>query len=124
MSSFPLFLKDEPTRAKPILTFATDRALWSIGAMDRSNFVCVNGRVFIRQYVEDHSAATDMAVSRNYGSPTWNSSFADTENRALCRVRNSGIPGSARVYHFNARVAEEPLVHVGFDICGGGRRHR
>ena len=46
MSSFPLFLKDEPNRAKPIHTFATARALWSIGVMDWRNFACVNGRVF------------------------------------------------------------------------------
>src|SRR5688572_32914123 len=65
MSSFPLFLKDEPTRAKSTLTFATRSALWSIGFMDRSNFVCVNGRVFSRQHLAHHSAATALAISGN-----------------------------------------------------------
>src|ERR687897_641185 len=102
MSSFPLFLEDEPTRAKPTLTFATHRALWSIGGMDRSNFVCLNRRVFSRQYLEDHSNATALAISGNHANTTRNGPFDDPENRALFGIRNSGVSGAARLYHFNA----------------------
>ena len=84
MSGFPLVLKDEPNRAKPIHPFTTHRALWSIGVMDRSNLVCVNGRVFSGKHVADHSAANALAVSGDHGSTTRNGSFVDTENSALC----------------------------------------
>src|SRR5688572_10881491 len=84
MGRFPLFLKDEPTRAKSTLTFATRSALWSIGVIDRSNLVCVNGRVFSGQHLSHHSAATALAISGNHGNTARNGSFADPENRALC----------------------------------------
>ena len=124
MSSFPLFLKYEPTRAKQTLTFATLQALWSIGGMDRSNFDCVNGRIFSGQHLAHHSAANALAVSGNHGNTTRNGSFADPENRALCGIRNSGVSRAARLYHFNPRVAEEQLVRGLPGIGGSGRSHR
>src|SRR5688572_7549044 len=124
MSSFPLFLKDEPTRAKPTLTFATRHALWSIGGMDRSNFVCVNGRVFSGQHLAHHSAATALAGSGNHGNTTGNGSFVNAENRTLCGVCDSVGSGAACLYHFNARVPEEPLVRVVLNTCRSGRIHR